>query len=209
MNNDCNEADFLRDVAKHEINIIRDDGVHRHVRFKKPGTSCMHFDLITWPGHLCYSGDMGTYVFQRLEDMFVFFRDERTASDGKLRINISYWGEKLESICRSGGYKKYSQDKFIETVNEIVNDYIENEEINEEEAASLREAVEDGVLTAGEYEATAHSAALCFEHNGFELRDYWDVNLKEVTYHFQWCCYALAWGIHKYDTEKQLIGVTA
>ncbi len=70
----CDEARFLKDVANHEMQIIRDDGVQRHLRFKKPGTMCYHFDLITWGGHLCYTGDMGTYVFTRVHDMFDFFR---------------------------------------------------------------------------------------------------------------------------------------
>ena len=50
--------------------VLRDDGVYRHIRFKKPGTGCMHFDLVTWPGYLCYSGDMGCYVFCRLNARF-------------------------------------------------------------------------------------------------------------------------------------------
>lgn len=84
MRRDNNEEQrFLNDVANHEMIIIRDDGVNRHVRFKRPNSSCMYFDLITWPGHLCYTGDMGSYVFRRLEDMFEFFRTDRndTASD--------------------------------------------------------------------------------------------------------------------------------
>ena len=28
------------------------------------------FDIVTWPGYLCYSGDMGCFVFTRLPDMF-------------------------------------------------------------------------------------------------------------------------------------------
>ena len=71
------DEQFLRDVAEHTMTVIREDGVSRHIRFAKPGTSCMHFDLITWPGYLCYTGDMGTYVFQRLTDMFEFFRTDR------------------------------------------------------------------------------------------------------------------------------------
>jgi len=42
------EANFFKDVDRHVIEIIRDDGVNRHVRFRRPGTMCMHFDLITW-----------------------------------------------------------------------------------------------------------------------------------------------------------------
>lgn len=77
MSDQCTEKRFLGDVAKHQMTILRDDGVNRHVRFKQPNSSNMFFDLITWPGCLCYTGDMGTYVFRRLEDMFEFFRTDR------------------------------------------------------------------------------------------------------------------------------------
>ena len=80
---------FERDIGKHEMQIIRDDGVFRHVRFKRPDTICMYFDLITWPGCLCYTGDMGTYVFQRLEDMFVFFRRYPDYEQGNM--SMGYW----------------------------------------------------------------------------------------------------------------------
>ena len=39
-------ADFLRDVATHELTIIRNEGLYRHLRFSRPGSSCMYFDLI-------------------------------------------------------------------------------------------------------------------------------------------------------------------
>lgn len=50
--------------------------------------------------YLCYTGDMGTYVFQRLTDMFEFFRTDREykkRNGGKLAVNLSYWGEKLQA----------------------------------------------------------------------------------------------------------------
>ena len=60
-------ARFQHDIATHQVVILRDDGVYRHIRFKRPTTMCMHFDLVTWPGYLCYSGDMGCFVFSRLD----------------------------------------------------------------------------------------------------------------------------------------------
>ena len=59
---------FKRDIAEHAVTVIRNDGVNRHIRLSKPGTGCYHFDLVTWPGILCYTGDMGTFVFQRLTE---------------------------------------------------------------------------------------------------------------------------------------------
>lgn len=100
-----NEEEFLRDVSNHEMLIIRDDGLYRHIRFQRPDTSSMYFDLITWPNRLCYTGDMSTYVFSRIEDMFRFFRADRqrsTRDDQRLEINLSYWAEKVISGDRDG-----------------------------------------------------------------------------------------------------------
>ena len=36
----CDQQRFERDVASHEMTVIRDDGVNRHLCFKKPGCSC-------------------------------------------------------------------------------------------------------------------------------------------------------------------------
>lgn len=41
------EESFLNDVKNHQMIIINDDDVNRHIRFQRPGSSCMLFDLIT------------------------------------------------------------------------------------------------------------------------------------------------------------------
>lgn len=203
MDKEKDTADFLKDVDRHEIRIIRDEGVNRHIRFSRPGTSCMHFDLIAWSGYLCYTGDMGTYVFSRLDDMFEFFRTDRNDynynKDG-LSINPQYWGEKLQAVDKGDGFKQYSADKFHGIIWEIINSHIVDDELTEEQAASLREAVADDVLANNdESEEMAHAAARDFEHEGFEFSDFWEHDLKDYSYRFMWCCRALAWGIAKYD----------
>lgn len=187
------QESFLKDVAQHRMTIVRDDGNHRHVIFAKPGTYCQRFELITWPGHLCYSGDMGTFVFRRLEDMFAFFRDDRP-DNGKLRINLGYWAEKLEAADRSGGAQQWSEDKFREVLEGYLND--------EDRPASpeLREAVEEQVFAyLGDGEHESYRVASQFTHDGFSFTDLWDHDFKEYTYRFIWCCFALAWGIKQYD----------
>lgn len=202
------EQRFLNDVAKHEMIIIRDDGVNRHIRFKRSGTSCMHFDLITWPGYLCYTGDMGTYVFCRLEDMFEFFRADRKHArpeDGKaLAINPDYWGEKLQAVDTHGGFRQYNADIFHRIIKEIVDSHITEEELSGAAAKKLRDAVADEVFTHDETEQDAHEAARDFDHEGFQFHDFWEHDLKEFSHRFMWCCYALAWGIQKYDEHKQV-----
>jgi len=73
MEYQCKRERFLKDIKKHELKIIRDDGVYRHIRLKNPDSYAYNFDLITWPGYLCVTGDMGDWIFSRIEDMFNFF----------------------------------------------------------------------------------------------------------------------------------------
>lgn len=201
----CTEQSFLKDVAKHDISVIRDKGVNRHIRFGVQGSYHMHFDLITWPGHLCYTGDMGTYVFCRLEDMFEFFRADREQlhrGDQTLAINTCYWAEKLVAIDRNGGLREYSEQRFRQHIQE----WLDNAEADDD----VRRAVAEEVLShADEGEHEAMSAAIRFEHRGFSFRDLWEANVTEYTYRFLWCCYAIAWGIQQYDkTQNNKLTVT-
>ncbi len=205
MMNDCTEERFLKDVAQHEMTVVRENGVSRHLRFQKPGTYCMHFDLITWPGYLCYTGDMGTYVFRRLEDMFEFFRTDRPhMRDGKtLGINPSYWGEKLEAVDRHGGYREWNKDKFEARIREYFAQWLADNEPDRPE--EIKEQFEDeiiGGIDDGGKES-AYTVAQRFEVDGmFPFQDWWEVDTEEYTYRFLWCCYALAWGVKKYDESK-------
>lgn len=199
----CTEQSFLKDVANHQMTIMRDDGVYRHIRFKQPGTNEMYFDLVTWPGWLCYSGDMGTYVFQRHEDMFEFFRRPQRflpphprSGDPVLRINLGYWSEKVQAEERREGVEQYSAEKFSARIKEWLDDAEASDEI--------REAVEDEVLSsADDGEQEARRAVDEFDRHGFRFQDFQEVDLTEYTYRFIWCCYALVWGIQKYDQARK------
>lgn len=112
---------FPRDVADHQMIPSLDDGLYRHLRFRRvapwtdrdgvehppsQSSSCW-FDLITWPGHLTITGDGGTYTFARERDMFEFFRGHG--------INPGYWAEKVRGEVR---LKRYSQERFRQYVTE-------------------------------------------------------------------------------------------
>lgn len=187
------QESFLKDVSKHVMTVIHDDGVHRHLRFAQPDTGCMHFDIVTYPGYLVYSGDMGCYVFNRLRDMFEFFRGK---PEGPLRINTGYWGEKLEAVDRPDGYREY-QPELLEA---HVNEWLEEVEADEE----LRQKVQDEILCYshdGEY--AARDALINFEHDRHRpFQDSWECRFEAYTFRFVWCCYALAWGIRQYDKAR-------
>ena len=220
----CPEVRFLRDVADHQMEIIHEDGVHRHIRFKAPGTSCYRFDLITWPGYLCYTGDMGTFVFERLLDMFEFFRTDREhmrLRDGEtLAINPDYWGEKLQAVERSGDsgkFVEFSEERFNRAVMSDLVQWIRSNayRTTKDERRDLWEAVMSEVVGAdndyGGYRKQC--AAHDFYHRindrlTFDFQDFWERSVTEYTSRFIWCCYALAWGIEKYDAAARASGDT-
>lgn len=108
-------ARFARDTSAHQLRILKDDGLYRHLRFQPPPTmsSCYWFDLITVPGALIFQGDGNTFAFRRVTDMFEFFR-HGIWRDGSIHINPVYWSEKLTSDRDS--VMTYSQKLFEEEV---------------------------------------------------------------------------------------------
>lgn len=217
------EENFLSEVAKHEMIVSCDDGVYRNIRFKSPETKCMHFDLVTWPGYLCYSGDMGCFVFSRRHDMFDFFR----RGEKKHRIDFRYWAEKVEAADRGDGVEKYSHDKFTENILDYIKSheesYAPDDDDDEEKKkhaaayAELREEVTCEVLSTDDNPVRAYDAVIEFQHQGdewrnfhgensvFEFHDFFEMDCTEYTHRFIWCCYALAWGIERYDKSKEAL----
>lgn len=70
--------------TRHQMSVLLDQMApggtgqpHRHLRFAIPGTGFYSFDIVTWPGHLAISGDLESFTFTRLPDMFDFFRGLR------------------------------------------------------------------------------------------------------------------------------------
>ena len=210
----CTEKLFLNDVKDHQMEVIRDDGINRHIRFSKPGTGCYRFDLITWPGVLCYTGDMGTYVFSRIADMFEFFRMDKSDwnyNPKGLSINPGYWSEKLlASDCNgrhANGVEEFDKDKFIREINSIrikwLRDAKREETLNKDQRRDLWEAVDNYILyDVGDYsesEACRRVYDFYFQPTGtrerYSIDDFSEVRCGKFSFHYIWCCHALAWGI--------------
>ena len=193
MSGSVTEESFLRDVREHRMTVLHDSGVYRHVRFAKPGTSTMQFDIVTWPGYLSVSGDMGTYVFSRLRDMFEFFRGSTV---GPIEVNLRYWAEKWQAVDRDSGIREYSPERFRERIER----WLEDAEASEE----CRAAVQSEVLChADEGESAARKAADDFAYaDGFAFTDFWEADCSEWTARYVWCCYALSWAVRQYDAVR-------
>ena len=208
MTNPCSEEQFLKDIKNHTMEIIRDEKLYRHISFTRNGSSVYRFDLITWPGYLCITGDCGTYVFRRLTDMFEFFRAEGSRTTKKLVINPHYWGEKLESIGTNAGYRDFDSDHFERRVTEYFHDFFVDK-CDVAKAECWRD-IEESVLSLSDNEHEAYDAVRDFSFDtpkymeDFHFQDFFDGGgTEEYTFHYIWCLYAIAYGVQEYDKQKQ------
>lgn len=193
---------FLRDVDRHQLQVIRDDDLYRHLRFKRPDGTCMYFDILTWPGYLCYTGDMGTFVFSRVTDMLRFFR--RDAGSQPFRIDFRYWAEKVQAGDRCDGVQEFSPDKFKAEVRDYFEQNTDDaERWPEARKAALWEQIQGEVIRdlddCGERWGWVRLYE--FEHDSFRFQD-WERSCREYTHRFLWCCHALEWAIGVYDAAK-------
>lgn len=211
----CPVETFLKDVSSHTMTVLRDDGVNRHLRFRKPrpAGSEYWFDLITWPGALCIDGDMGTYVFKRLDDMFEFFRTDREyleRNGAKLAINPGYWDEKVQAHPGKG-LKEFDEERFDAAIRERLVEWMRSnrDRTTKDERRELWDRVMDEVIGADGAERK-RMAAYDFHHDikrgsDFYFQDFWETNVERFTFHFIWCCYAIALGIKMYDENKSAV----
>jgi hypothetical protein len=186
---------FTRETAEHEMAVLHDDGLYRHLRFQRPETVTYYFDLVTWPGHLAVVGDCGDFVFSRTRDMFEFFE----GSHG--RINPGYWSEKLRAPHPDGA-ERFSADAFRSHVLEWFEQAAEDIPA---EARDLRAALDEQVLgddIAPFNEHQAHQLVADFEWNGRRIYDSWEWSLREYDWSFLWCCHAIVYGIAKYRSAS-------
>lgn len=208
---------FLLDTAEHRLTVIRDDGLYRHLCLQRPGTSCYYYDVITWPGYLTVVGDMGTWTFSRIADMFEFFGGW---SGG---INTSYWFEKLEAgagcSARTLIAQEYDHDAFCESLKRSLSEYLEDDdkaEPDEDEEwddeddtpdsdkAKVREAVRDLCRSSFSNDYEAYQAIQDADWpEGWSAWDICDgLTFKTYTSHFRWILFAITWAISKYHNTK-------
>jgi hypothetical protein len=203
---DAGEA-FARDTASHEMTVLRDDGLYRHLRFQRTVTqedgtrkasSFYWFDLVTWPGCLAVNGDMESFLFSRVEDMFEFFRGHQS--------NPSYWAEKIRAGAE---IKRYSEEQF----REHVLDYFKDEVQYGSAPKGIGRAIREEVLGADEiaWEDGARQVLRDFRYRPpgsdpdsapWQFMDTWEWDLRDYTHQFLWCCHAIPWGIAQWDAAR-------
>jgi hypothetical protein len=194
---------FPKDVEKHQMTVLLDQGVHRHIRFEKPGSSNMWFALTTWPEYLTISGDMGTWSFSHVEDMFDFFRSR----PGQFYINPQYWEEKLQ-VGRYDGRshaRVFDPDKFK---SEIFEQLSRHYDLEGDDLERVKLELEDEVFCDDQSETIRAAKEFYLDLDSgerFELDSYELPDGEVYSYHFLWCLYAIVWGIQQWDEKYATI----
>jgi hypothetical protein len=197
---------FAKETAAHEMTVLHDDGLYRHLRFKDPNYFGYWFDLITVPGVLIFRGDGASYVFARITDMFEFFRSG-TWDDGLIHIN---------------------QRTAPRGISRAVRDLLENGDITHEDGARREleefrygDTVKVSCTCGAEDEFAEPSVAESWRRRhitpenaqaqhrvkrerveGFRFYDVWEWDFKDFDWRFLWACHAIVWGIQQYDALK-------
>lgn len=185
---------FQRDVANHKMTVRLDAGLYRHLAFRTEGPNSWNlwFELVTWPNAIIIRGDMGSWSFSRVEDMFTFFR----RSD--LGINAHYWTEKCESVdVAVGPCGKFDADTFKENIISSLDNY----DLEDGEKSHIMQALDEDVFRQ-DSEHEMRSALDEFEYGEFRFSNTWEIGGQTYSYHLLWCLYAIVWGIQQYDALK-------
>ena len=195
---------FARDTASHELTILHDDGLYRHLRYGRPETSIHHLDVVTWPGYLSVGGDIDGFTFRCAPDMFDFFR--RSQWDGG--PNPTYWDEKVAAGRHS--VMDYSEEK----LKALVAERLKEAEAKwpgvtvawQEQTEGFLSEYDLGYAESARYALTDFtylpegvSIGDLFEFDA-ELR--YETSFTDYRWSFLWACHGIVAAIREYDSAK-------
>ncbi|MFD9124911.1 hypothetical protein [Kitasatospora sp. NPDC059571] len=186
---------FKRETAEHQLTILREDGLYRHLRMANPQYGGVYsFDVLTWPNGLLIRGDGPNFVFSShpTADLFEMFR-----GSSRHGINPGYWREKV----RAGQVKAWSEERFRAWLTaKVATDGPSN--------PGLADAVNEQILENGyhslEYEDGARTAVAWFDHDDYDLEfpAKWERDFDDWSWEYLWACHAIVRGIAEYDRVR-------
>ena len=185
---------FARETKDFQLEILRDDGLYRHLSYRRPETGIGRFEIATWPGYLHIDGDWGGFTFARLADMFAFFR---MRSYG---INPDYWQEKITDGRERA--KEYSRDLLERRIWEDVRHEYEIRCAPKGLAKAVQEDLIEYLSECLDSQDDAWRAVDNFHHGRFRFHDVCEWNLATYDHHFLMSCHAIVAIIAAYDAAK-------
>ena len=176
---------FQASTPDHELIVRHDDGLYRHLRMQRPGTSIWSWNVVTWPGYLTIAGDVGGgFTFVREDDMLAFFNTRHYGDwfgDGSPTLQADYWAEKLVHACRAAAMTYDAR-----LVRRHINEYLTERGFRGAKFAELLQ--EAAIFTETEHEARSWLAST----EPFRDADTWEWDYRSLDHHYLLACYAIA-----------------
>lgn len=170
---------FATDSIHHQIKILHNDGLYRHFRCGNPETVFNSFHIVTWPGHLCFTGDRGDFLFRRIDDMLEFFNNWRS---------FEYMAEK----CLT--YKHFVRKFYRELVDEHIEDQVKyyTEEDSDIKKLQILDDIKENINHL-DYESEFEIYKEFFESGLYDEMP----EFEYFTSEFLYCLHAIGWFILK------------
>lgn len=205
-------AQFRDDVKRHRLDVFHDVGMYRHIKLSD-GTFNRSFTIVTAPGTLTYTGDMGTYVFERIVDMFEYFRTYDPKNDESVdQVAPETWAGKCVAIDKACGVKHFNTEAFKAHAKTRVDEFVRDHGLEYGDAESLWDDVQSALDNADAETWGVWVGALegvHWWHDGSKRQRVFSDDIyhempgcEELTHHFQWACRAIRWAIATYDIAK-------
>lgn len=193
---------FTEHTAEHVMTVLHDDSLYRHLRFRKPGTGIFGFDVVTWPGHIAISGDMGDTTMARIDDMIGF-----VAKPGSDRISFGYWAEKI--VANEGPKREWSQRLLEAQLRDSWREQCEERGVDHDSDLATRwwDDLTDAILNAycgyGNGDERAQREALDRFAGDIELYETWEWDCSDYPFHLYWRMLALRYAANTYLASKE------
>lgn len=178
--------------SDHVIELKFSNGLYRHWRCGRPDGSFTHsFNVVTWPGWMAVTGDMGSLMLSRIDDMVQFVR-------GHIE-SIDYFAEK---VTQEIPVKEFSPKKMIHVIQEKIDEIMEHssDDDNDDQKGEDKEMIDR--LEALQRRLDDGDISEC-EASGewMDITGDTDPSFRDFTSNFLWVREALIWFVANLKEE--------
>lgn len=189
--------DFEIDM-RHAHSACLKKGVYSHIRVNcQIGT----YDVVTWPGFLAMSGDMGNWIFKNDPAIDGSLSPDKMALlcvaedlSGIIEFDEVGVREKIEAACKKI-CEKFSEDTYfsLQDRNNIIC------RIQREFASCIYPEIDKGEDILRRALAASFYLIDLFEVNEIDYPDPETMYMSRYTFSFLWACHAIAWVAEYHD----------
>ncbi|OOH92163.1 hypothetical protein BMT54_01165 [Pasteurellaceae bacterium 15-036681] len=187
-------TNFLNDIKNHKITVI-ENSEHSKIfkAMRADGSICQSFTVIYADNKAIITGDMGHYVFGRLQNSYGFFLNNESA------FNFGYVLEKLLAEDKFNKAERYDSTQAEETIKSIIQEY--RESLDEDDCQDDLNELEDS-LEHIDFDSEIEVAAWLYSLTDESAEIFEEYNIDDFTvldYRFIWCVYGLIWATREFE----------